>query len=88
MASPTSPLLRFYSFASPRYFFIIVEAERYHNKEVPVFNGVTPVSKRDRSSFKQEVVPFRNGSSSGSNREWFRFETGVLPFQTYATTIS
>ena len=67
---------------------IQLETELYHNKEVPVFTEVTPVSKRDQSCFKQEVVPFRNGSTSLSNREWFRFETGVLPFQTWATTVS
>ena len=64
-----------------------VEAERYHNMKLPVFNVSGPVSKQNWSCFKQEVLLFGNKSTSVSSREYFCLETGVLPFQTGSTPV-
>ena len=63
---------------------MILEAERYHKMEVPVFAGSGSVSKRNCSCFKQyfsletRVLPFQTVLS---------LETGVLPFQTGNTPV-
>ena len=65
----------------------VIEAERYHKTEVPIFTGSGPVSKRNWSCFKQEVLSLGNKNTSVSSREYFRLETGVLPFQTGSTPV-